>query len=121
MIKRVQEINLNPLSTPITIKKLKPLLEQPNYNPRLREWFGPKEWDIVAETRGIFEAFKESEDWREIGMLETHDYKVTVNDSIQFDTVECIVERPDTGQIFEIVFKREYIGEFVIGLRPVKP
>lgn len=118
MIKMVHKINLSPLAYPIRIKRLKPLYEQSNYNPRLKEWFGPKEFDIVAETKGIFEAFKESEDWRENGMLPIHDYKCTVNDDIDVDT-DCIVERIDTNEVFEIVFKREYIGEYVLGLRPV--
>lgn len=118
MVKRVHEINDGPLSFPITVKRLKPLDQQTKYNAKLREWFGAKEYNIVANTTGVFSAFKESEEWKEIGTLSIHDWKCSINDDIDIDTY-CIVERTDTSEIFEVIFKREYIGEFVIGLRPV--
>jgi hypothetical protein len=119
MVKKVHEINSGPLSFPIIIKKLMPLDQQTNYNSMLREWVGPQEYEIVAYTTGIFEAFKQSEEWRENGTLSMHDWKCAINDTIAVDT-NCIVERTDTSEVFEVVFKREYIGEFIIGLRPVK-
>lgn len=118
MLKKIHEINESELSVPIIIKKLKPLEEQPNYNPKLREWYGPKEWDIVAKTTAIFDAFKQSEEWKEIGMLGINDYRVTINNNVYIDH-HCIVERVDTGKVFEVVFIREYIGEYAVGLRPV--
>ncbi len=118
MIKKIHEINKSPLAFPIIIKKLKPLSEQTNYNPKLREWYGPKEWEIVAETTAIFDAFKQSEEWKEIGMLGINDYRATINNDVYIDH-HCIVQRADTGRIFEVVFIREYIGEYAVGLRPV--
>jgi hypothetical protein len=118
MVRKVHEINLNPLAFPITIKRLKPLNQQTNYNPKLKEFFGIKDYDIVGTTFGIFEAFKQSEEWKEIGTLSIHDWKCSISDNINIDTY-CIVERTDTNEVFDVIFKREYIGEFVVGLRPV--
>jgi rRNA maturation protein Rpf1 len=118
MIKLIHEINEGPFSYPIVIKRLKPLNLQTNYNVKLREWYGVKLYDVVATTTGIFSAFKESEDWKEIGTFSIHDWKCNINDDVDIDT-NCIVERTDTGEVFEVVFKREYIGEFTVGLRPV--
>lgn len=120
MIKKVHEINVGPLSYPITVKRLLPLDQQPNYNASLREWFGDQEYGITAITSGIFDAFKESEQWKEIGTLSIHDWKLSVNDDVDIDT-NCIVVRNDTNEVFEVLFKREYIGEIIIGLRPVTP
>ena len=120
MQKKVHEINYNPMSTPIRIKKLAET--QTNYNPLLDEWVGNRNWVTLVETKGIIDAFKESEDWKEIGMLGVHDYKCSINDNLNIDYHESnsyIVERLDNGKIYEVIFYREFIGEVHIGLRPV--
>jgi hypothetical protein len=124
MLKKVHEINLGPLGTKIQIKRLLPIELQENYNSRLKEWYGPRKWEVIAETSGDITAFKESEDWKEIGTLGIHDYKCTINDNLGIsinhkDITNYIVERLDTNEIYEIVFYREFIGEVHIGLRPV--
>ena len=122
IIKKIHEINLSHLGTPIKIKKLLPLDMQTNYNAVLREWYGPKQWLTVAETKGEIDAFKESEDWKEIGTLSIHDYKCKINDNLGLaldDISNYIVERLDNGKHYEIIFYREFIGEVHIGLRPV--
>lgn len=116
MVKKIHQINNSVLSIPIRVKRLKPLDQQPNYNSKLKEWFGEKEWDVI-ETTGIIEAFKESEDWRENGMLYIHDFKISINNNIPIDT-NCIVEKVEDGSVYQVIFKREYIGENIIGLRP---
>lgn len=118
MLKRVEEINENPLSTPIKVKRLLPEEDQPNYNPILREWSGPKEFETVAETTGIFSSFKESEEWKPAGMVPGHDYKISITNNVEVKE-DYIIERIEDGKIFEVVNVREYIGENVIGLRPV--
>jgi hypothetical protein len=118
MEKMVHDINNGPLSFPLIVKRLKPLDQQTNYNSKLREWYGAKDYDIVANTNGIFSAFKESEDWREIGTLSIHDFKCTINNTVDIDD-NCLVVRVDTNEEYEVIFKREYIGEYVMGLRPV--
>jgi hypothetical protein len=118
MEKLVHEVNSGPLSFPIIVKRLKALDQQANYNPKLHEWYGPKDYDITSTTTAIFSAFKESEEWREIGTLSIHDWKCNVNNDVDVDD-NCIVIRTDTNEEFEVIFKREYIGEFVLGLRPV--
>lgn len=122
MVKQIHKMNeKSPLSTPILIKRLKPLEEQKNYNPLLKEWSGPRDWEIVAETSGIFDAFKQSEEWREIGMLDIHDYKCSINDNLPIDyknITQYIVERVEDKKLFNIVFHREFIGEVHLGLRP---
>lgn len=125
MIKLVHEINDGPLSYPLIIKRLKPLDQQSNYNRLLQEWTeGEPEFEVVAEVNGIFSAFKESEKWHDNGTLSIHDFKCTINETDEngnpyvFDT-NCIAVRKDTGEEFEIVFKREYIGESAYGFRPV--
>lgn len=120
MIKKVHEINESPLSVRIEILRNKPLGMQPNYNSKLREWFGPKLYDVVADTTGIVDAFKESEDWKEIGNLGIHDYKVTINDNLNLN----INELPNyvakiNDKMYNIVFYREFIGEVHIGIRPL--
>lgn len=122
MIKKIHEINLGELGTEIRIKKLKPLNEQTNYNSILREWYGPKEWITIVETKGEIEAFKQSEEWKEIGTISVHDYKCKINDNlmIQLDDVSnYLVERLDNNKLYEVIFYREFIGEVHIGLRPV--
>jgi hypothetical protein len=122
IIKRIHEINLSQISTPIRIKRLLPLNEQPNYNSLLREWYGPKEWEIVIETNGEIDAFKESEEWKEIGTLSVHDYKCKINDNLGLvldDVSNYIVERLDNNKIYDVIFYREFIGEVHLGLRPV--
>jgi len=122
MIKKVHEINLGYLGTNIAIKKLKPLSEQSNYNRKLKEWFGEKEWDIVLETKGEIDAFKESEVWHEAGTVNIHDYKCKINDNlgIDFDDItKYIVVNLKNKREYEIIFYREFIGEVHIGLRPV--
>jgi hypothetical protein len=122
LIKKIHEINLSELSTPIRIKRLLPLNLQSNYNSVLREWYGPKEWEVVVETRGEIDAFKESEDWKEIGTLSVHDYKCKINDNLGLainDISNYIVERLDNNKIYEVIFYREFIGEVHLGLRPV--
>lgn len=122
MLKKIYEINLGYLSTEIIIKKLKPLNAQVNYNPILREWYGPKEWEIIVETKGEIDAFKESEDWKETGTLSVHDYKCKINNNllIQMDDISnYIVQRLDNNKFYEIIFYREFIGETHLGLRPV--
>lgn len=122
MLNKVHKINLSPLSTPILIKKLLPLNLQENYNPILREWYGPKQWSVITETSGVFEAFKQSEDWNEIGTIGIHDYKCVVNDNLGLvldDVTNYQVERLDNNKTYEVVFYREYIGEVQLGLRPV--
>src|SRR5690554_4544433 len=118
MIKKVHEINQSELAYDIKIKRLLPLEQQQNYNKLLKEWYGPKDYEIVAETKAIFHAFKESEEWKEIGMLSVNDYKITLNDNIPID-FNYIVERVKDGRLFEVIFIREYIGENIVGLRPV--
>lgn len=120
MVKKIHEMNGNPLSTPIKIFKLLPDDLQPNYNKKLREWFGPKEYIIVADTSGIIDAFKESEEWREIGTLGLHDYKVTINDNLNINIKELPLYTAKVGnKSFNIVFYREFIGEVHIGIRPL--
>jgi hypothetical protein len=122
MEKKIHEINLGPLSTPIRIKKLLPLNQQPNFNPILREWYGEKKWEVIAETRGEIDAFKESEEWREIGTIGLHDYKCKINDNLLLDLNQInnyVVERLDNNQFYEVIFYREFIGEVHLGLRPV--
>lgn len=122
MLKKIHDINTGILGTPIRIKKLLPLNQQPNYNSKLREWYGPKEWYIVVETKGELDAFKESEEWKEIGTLSVHDYKCKINDNLSLSLNEIsnyIVERLDNNSIYEIIFYREFIGEVHLGLRPV--
>lgn len=120
MLKKIHQINESPLSTPIVIKKLSD--NQPNYNSKLREWYGDKQWDIITEAFGIIDAFKESETWHEAGMIEAHDYKLSINNNLNLildDITNYIVERLDNNKIYEITFYREFIGEVHIGLRPV--
>lgn len=122
MVKKVHEINLSELSTPIRIKKLLPLNQQTNFNPVLREWYGPKQWEIVKETKGEIDAFKESEDWKEIGTISVHDYKCKINDNLLLDLNEIsnyVVERLDNNKHYDVIFYREFIGEVHLGLRPV--
>lgn len=122
LINKIHEINLGLLGTPIRIKKLLPLNQQTNYNAILREWYGPKEWEIVVETKGEIDAFKESEEWKEIGTLSIHDYKCKINDNLGLvldDISNYVVERLDNNKNYEIVFYREFIGEVHLGLRPV--
>jgi hypothetical protein len=120
MIKKVHEINQNPLSIAIKILRNKPDAMQPNYNPKLREWFGPKEYDVIANTTGIMDAFKESEDWKEIGNLGIHDYKVTINDNLNLDIHELPNYMAEiNSKMYNIVFYREFIGEVHIGIRPL--
>jgi hypothetical protein len=88
----------------------------------LREWYGPKEWEIVIETKGEIDAFKQSEDWKEIGTLGIHDYKCKINDNLGLvldDITNYIVERLDNNKVYEVIYYREFIGEVEIGLRPV--
>lgn len=118
MLKKIHEINDSPLSFPLIIRRLKPLSEQKNYNPKLREWFGPKEYETVAETSGIFESFKKSEEWHEIGTLSVHDIKCSINNDIPIRHDYSVI-RADTGEEYEVIFIRPYIGENVIGLRPL--
>jgi hypothetical protein len=122
IIKRIHEINLSQISTPIRIKRLLPLNQQPNYNSLLREWYGPKEWEIIIDTNGEIDAFKESEEWKEIGTLSVHDYKCKINDNLGLvldDVSNYIVERLDNNKIYDVIFYREFIGEVHLGLRPV--
>lgn len=122
MQKKVHEINEGPLSSPIIIQKLKPLEQQPNYNRIMREYHGPQEWEIVVEATGIIDAFKQSEEWREIGTISVHDYKLTINDNLNLvldDISNYQVKRLDNNKIYEIIFYREFIGEVHVGLRPV--
>jgi hypothetical protein len=123
MQKKVHELNENPLSIPIKILKMLPDAMQPNYNPKLREWFGPKEYETVVETTGIVDAFKESEDWKEVGMLGLHDYKATINDNLNLNfhdiTLYMAQLDNDENKMYNIVFYREFIGEVHIGLRPL--
>jgi hypothetical protein len=117
IIKKIHEINNSPIGESFTFKKLVSLDIQQNYNPLLNEWYGDKKWETIASVKGILEAFKESEVWRENGMLSIHDYKLSINNDINVDT-NCICIRDNDGVEFEIIFKREFIGEFIIGLRP---
>lgn len=122
MLKKIHEINLGELGTDIVIKKLYPLDMQTNYNATLREWYGPKQWEIIAETKGEITAFKESEDWKEIGTLGIHDYKCKINDNIYLNPNEItnyIVKRKDNNKTYDVIFFREFIGEIHLGLRPV--
>lgn len=122
IIKKIHEINLSALGTSIQIKKLLPLNQQTNYNSLLREWYGPKEWEIIVETKGEIDAFKESEDWKEIGTVSLHDYKCKINDNLGLvldDISNYIVERLDNNKKYEVIFYREFIGEVHLGLRPV--
>jgi hypothetical protein len=122
IIKKIHDINLGILGTDIQIKRLLPLDQQPNYNKLLREWYGPKEWEIVIETKGEIDAFKQSEDWKEIGTLGIHDYKCKINDNLGLvldDITNYIVERLDNNKVYEVIYYREFIGEVEIGLRPV--
>jgi hypothetical protein len=122
MRKKVHEINLGELGTEIVIKKLKPLLEQTNFNSMLDEWHGPKEWEVVVQTKGEIDAFKESEDWKEIGTITIHDYKCKINDNLllQMDDIShYMVQRLDNMKHYEVIFYREFIGETHLGLRPV--
>lgn len=122
MIKKIHDINLGILGTNIRIKRLLPLEQQTNYNSLLREWYGPKQWETVIETKGEIDAFKQSEDWKEIGTLGIHDYKCKINDNlglIMDNITNYIVERLDNNQVYEILYYREFIGEVEIGLRPV--
>jgi hypothetical protein len=122
IIKKIHDINLGFMSTPIKIKRLLPLNQQTNYNSVLREWYGPKQWEVIVETKGEFDAFKESEDWKEIGTLSVHDYKCKINDNLGLvlhDISNYVVERLDNNQNYDIIFYREFIGEVHMGLRPV--
>lgn len=122
MLKKIHDINLGFLSTPIRIKRLLPLNQQTNYNAVLREWYGPKQWEVIVETRGEIDAFKESEDWKEIGTIGIHDYKIKINDNLGLvfdDITNYLVERLDNNKHYEILFYREFIGEVHMGLRPV--
>ena len=122
LIKKIHDINLGVLSTPIRIKKLKPLNQQGNYNAILREWYGPKQWEVVIETKGEIDAFKQSEEWKEIGTLSIHDYKCKINDNLGLvmdDISNYVVERLDNNKHYDVIFYREFIGEVHIGLRPV--
>jgi hypothetical protein len=122
IIKKIHDINLGFMSTPIKIKRLLPLNQQTNYNAVLREWYGPKQWEVIVETKGEFDAFKESEDWKEIGTLSVHDYKCKINDNLGLvlhDISNYVVERLDNNQNYDIIFYREFIGEVHMGLRPV--
>lgn len=122
MRKKVHEINLGELGTEILIKRLKPLELQPNFNHMLDEWHGPKEWEVVVQTKGEIDAFKESEDWKEIGTISIHDYKCKINDNLllQMDDIShYIVQRLDNMKHYEVIFYREFIGETHLGLRPV--
>jgi hypothetical protein len=122
-VKKIHEINnMYGISTPIRIKKLLPLNQQTNYNSVLREWYGPKQWTTIVETNGEFDAFKESEDWKEIGTLSVHDYKCKINDNLGLvldDISNYTVERLDNNQNYDVIFYREFIGEVHLGLRPV--
>lgn len=120
MIKKVHELNEGPLSVNIKILSLKPLAMQPNYNPKMREWFGPKLYDVASDTTGIIDAFKESEDWKEIGTLGIHDYKVTINDNLNLNIHELTNYMAEINKkMYNIVFYREFIGEVHIGIRPL--
>lgn len=123
MIKRIHDMNEGVLSIEVVIKKLSE--NQNNYNPILREYYGERQWEIVAETNGIIDAFKESETWHENGVIGIHDYKLSVNNNLFLNVTEeninnYIVERKDNGIRYEITFYREFIGEVHLGLRPVK-
>jgi len=120
MIKKVYEINNGPLSKQIIIKKPKELELQSSYNPLLNEYTetGVPEFEIIDTANAIFSAFKESEKWIEIGTLSIHDWKCNINDYVKIDN-SCIVEIVETGEQFEVIFIRPYIGEKVVGLRPV--
>lgn len=122
MLKKIHQINEGPLSTPIKIKKLLPLEQQSNYNFMLKEWYGPQQYEDILTTSGDLNAFKQSEEWREIGTLSVHDYKLAINDNLGLSLDEIshyIVERLDNNKEYEIIFYREFIGETHIGLRPV--
>lgn len=122
MVKQIHKINKSELSEPITIQRLKPLEEQENYNPLLKEWTGPKNWEDVIESSGIFDAYKKSEEWREIGMLDVHDYKCSINNDLPIDyekLVEYRLVRKKNNKAYKIIFYREFIGEVHLGLRPV--
>jgi hypothetical protein len=122
LIKKIHDINLGIMGTSIRIKRLLPLNQQTNYNAVLREWYGPKQWEVVIETKGEIDAFKESEDWKEIGTVSIHDYKCKINDNLGLvmdDITNYIVERLDNNKHYEIIFYREFIGEVHLGLRPV--
>lgn len=121
-IKKVHEINDGPLGEKFRILKNKPLVDQANYNPKLREWYGPKDYDEITIVSGILEAFKESQEWKDIGTISIHDYKLIINDTIpEINTgniADMIAERVNDGKRYELVFYREFIGEVHIGLRP---
>lgn len=125
MLKKIHELNEGILSTPILIKKLSSNDKQTSYNKILQEYTNSNEkiYEIIADTNGIFSSFKQSEDWRENGMLGIHDYSCSINDSIpslnENELNLYIVERKEDNKQFEVIFYREYIGEVVIGLRPV--
>lgn len=125
MLDKIHELNESVLSTPILIKKLLPKEQQPSYNRLLKEYSDTnnKLYEIIADTSGIFASYKESEDWRENGMLGIHDYSCSINDNlpnIKEDELNLyMVERKEDGKQYEIVFYREYIGEVLLGLRPV--
>jgi hypothetical protein len=123
-VKKIHAINDGALGTPIQIKRLLPLAQQTNYNSKLKEWYGPRQWEVITEASGDITAFKESEDWKEIGTLGIHDYKCAINDNLPIsfnhkDIGNYLVTRLDNNQNYEIVFYREFIGEVHIGLRPV--
>lgn len=123
IVKKIHDINLSEISTSIQIKRLLPLNQQTNYNTILREWYGPKQWEVIVETNGVISAFKQSEEWREIGTISIHDYKCKINDNLEElslnEISNYVVERLDNNQFYEVIYYREFIGEVEIGLRPV--